>query len=131
MRAVIAALFFMACASEALGPAEIAFGSETCAHCRMVISEKRFSAQAVSRAHDPLFFDDLDCLRRHIAAKSLPGEARVFVSDYHSASWIAAPEADFFRCQNIATPMNSGLIAIARGRTPSSCHRIESKEIVP
>ena len=122
-------VLLFACASEAPGPAEIAFGSESCSFCRMVISDKRFPAQIVSRDHDPLFFDDLDCMARHLAAKPLPEGASVFVTDYKNSTWIPAREASFFRCPGMASPMNSGLIAAARSGTPTFCPQVEAKNI--
>lgn len=130
MRVAAALLLLLAaCASEPPGPAELAFGSESCSFCRMVIADKRFPAQIVSPAHDPLFFDDLDCLARHLTAQPLPDEATVFVTDYKGSTWIAARTADFFRCPGMASPMNSGLIASAKAGTPTFCPQVESKTL--
>ena len=127
--AIVSLMLLLACASESLAPAEIAFGSESCAFCRMVISDKRFPAQVVSRAHDPLFFDDLDCLARHVAARPLPEGAAAFVTDYKNSTWIAAREASFYRCPGMASPMSSGLIATTKTGTPTFCPEVEAKQI--
>ena len=122
-------VLLVACAAEPPGPVELAFDTESCAFCRMVISDKRFPAQIVSPGGDPLFFDDLDCLAKHIAAHPLPGNAAVFVTDYKNSTWIRAREANFYRCPNMASPMGSGVIATAKEGTPTFCPAVEAKEL--
>ena len=119
--AALSLVVFLACAAEPPGPVAIAFGSETCSFCRMVISDKRFPSQIVSPGHDPLFFDDIDCMAKHIAAQGLPAESKVFVTDYKSSSFIPARDAAFFRCPGLASPMSSGVIATAKVGTPTFC----------
>ena len=119
--AAVALVVFLACSAEPPGPATIAFGSEMCAFCRMVISDKRFPSQIVSPGHEPLFFDDIDCMAKHIAAQSLPEESVVFVTDYKSSTFIPARDASFFRCPGLASPMSSGVIATAKAGTPTFC----------
>ena len=122
-------LFLLTCSSEPPGPVEIAFGSESCAFCRMVISDKRFPTQIVSPGHDPLFFDDIDCMARHVAAHALPENETTFVTDYKTSTWIRAREASYFHCPGLASPMSSGLIAAAKGGTPTFCPPIETKQL--
>jgi copper chaperone NosL len=121
-------LALLAC-SETTGPAELAFNSESCAYCRMVIADKRFPSQIVGAREDPKFFDDLDCLARHVREHPLAEGARVFVTDYKNSTWIAAGKADFFRCANMASPMNSGLIASAKGGSPTFCTEVSAAEL--
>ena len=128
--AIACALLLSACTSQAPAPAELAFGSESCSFCRMVISDRRFPSQIVSSAHDPQFFDDLDCLRRHLETHPLPEGAVVFVTDYKDSTWIPAHDANFFRCGGMSTPMNSGLIASSKTGTTTFCPPIEAREIV-
>lgn len=130
----IAAVVFIvvllaACSAEPPGPSELAFDSESCAFCRMVISDKRFPAQIVSPDRDPLFFDDLGCMVKHIAAHPLPENAVVFVTDYKTSMWIRARDASFYRCPNMASPMSSGVIATAKEGTPTFCPAVEAKEL--
>jgi copper chaperone NosL len=122
-------MLLVACSAEPPGPADLAFNSESCAFCRMVISDKRFPAQIVSPGRDPLFFDDLDCMAKHVAAHPLPKDAVVFVTDYKTSAWIRARDASFFRCANMASPMSSGVIATAKEGTPTFCPAVEAKEL--
>ncbi len=125
MRVAVCSMLLMLIACfEPAGPAEIAFGSESCSFCRMVISDKRFPAQIVRLGEDPRSFDDLDCLARHVREHPLPQEAHVFVTDYKNSTWIPAPGADFFRCPGMASPMSSGLIASAKAGTPTFCAEV-------
>ncbi|HET7712622.1 MAG TPA: nitrous oxide reductase accessory protein NosL [Thermoanaerobaculia bacterium] len=129
MRVTVWLVLLLGCSSELPGPAQIAWGSESCASCRMVISDKRFSAQIVSPSHDPIFFDEIDCLAKWVAAHPLSDDSRVFVSDYSDSGWIPAREASWFRCRNVATPMNSGLIAARRTGTAASCPKLEASQL--
>jgi len=127
--AVFCLVMLLAACSEPPEPAELAFDSESCAFCRMVISDRRFPSQIVSPGRDPLFFDDLDCLAKHIAAHPLPDDAVVFVTDYKTSTWIGARDASFYRCPNMASPMSSGVIATAKDGTPTFCPPVEGKTL--
>jgi len=122
-------MLFVACAAGPPEPAELAFDSESCAFCRMVISDKRFPGQIVSPGRDPLFFDDLDCMAKHLVAHPLPNDAVVFVTDYKTSTWVRARDASFFRCENMASPMSSGVIATAKEGTPTFCPAVEARTL--
>lgn len=122
-------LLLVACFAEPLGPVDITFGADTCAFCRMVISDKRFPAQIVSPGQVPLFFDDIECMAKHLSANGVPRNAAVFVTDYKNSRWIRAADASYFRCPGLASPMNSGLIASAKGGTPTFCPSVEAKQL--
>ena len=123
------AALLAACSSEPLGPAPLEFGSETCRWCRMVISDRRFPAQLVAPGHEPLFFDDADCLAKHLAKNGAPGGAVTWVADYKSANWIRARGAEYHRCPGLASPMSSGIIATAPGGTPTFCPDIDARAV--
>jgi copper chaperone NosL len=109
---VLLSLVAASCASGPAGPAEIAIGSEACAHCRMTIVSRQTAAQVVSPGDEPVFFDDIGCLRDYLAQAALRGEAAVYVADHRTAAWIEAGRAVFTRT-SVATPMASGILAHA------------------
>ena len=95
-------------------PAPLDTANEACRHCRMMVSDRRFAAQLVARGEEPLFFDDLGCLRDHLAEH--PGEPTAFtawVADHRTADWVLAERAVYSRVEGLATPMSSHLIAHA------------------
>jgi len=78
----------------------------------MVGSSGRFAAELVAPDEEPLFFDDIGCLRSFLAARSsVPTAAVAFVVDHHTGAWIQASRAIYSRNDGIDTPMNSHLLA--------------------
>ncbi len=93
-------------------PPEIAYGLEECSHCRMIVSEERFAAATRSADGSIARYDDVGCL---LAAIEAAGEVpqRVWVHDADSVEWIDAGTAVFVQEEARATPMGSGLVALA------------------
>jgi copper chaperone NosL len=113
------------CAAAPPAPAALDPANDACRHCRMAVSDRRFAAQIVARGEEPLFFDDLGCLRDYVAAHpDLPRGAAVFVADHRTREWIDGSRAVFARQPALATPMASGLVAHAdaasRDRDPEA-----------
>jgi copper chaperone NosL len=79
----------------------------------MAVSEPRFAAQLVAPGEEPLFFDDIGCLRGALAARApLPG-AVAFVADHRTAAWVRADGATYVLQPDVETPMGSHLLAHA------------------
>jgi copper chaperone NosL len=123
------ALASLACGGGALQPAVLDTRNESCATCRMAVSEARFAAQVVAPGELPRFFDDLGCLSTYLRGGRAPAEAAVFVADHRSRAWVRADAAVYTRVPAMPTPMGSHLIAhadaasrdadgAARGGTP-------------
>jgi copper chaperone NosL len=80
----------------------------------MAVSDARFAAQLMAPGEEPLFFDDLGCLRDHLAANPRPPRGTVaFVADHRTREWVRASKATFTRREDVATPMSSHLLAHA------------------
>jgi copper chaperone NosL len=107
-----AALSGLAACGGALGPAPLDTAHDTCASCRMVVSDRRLAAQVVAPGEDPHFFDDLGCLREYLSTHR-PSNAIVFVADHRTGDWTPASHAVFSRLPRPSTPMASGLVAHA------------------
>jgi copper chaperone NosL len=116
-RALITALviaFFFGCAAGPVPPAALDLhGGDACATCRMTISQRQTGAQIVSAADEPLFFDDIGCLREHLRAHGLPQNARIYVADHRTGEWTPAETAVYSRVASVETPMGSSLLAWA------------------
>jgi copper chaperone NosL len=104
----------LACDSGPPRPAELDAKHDACAHCRMVVSDQRFAAQLVAPSEEPRFFDDIGCLRAHLAeASGLPRGAVAYVADHRTKTWVRAATAVYSRDKNLDTPMSSHIIAHA------------------
>ena len=97
-------------------PQPVAWDRETCAECRMLISDHRYAAQIQTADGRVLNFDDPSCLMNY-ALREHPNVHAVYFHDSASERWLSAQQAAFL--QNAATPMGHGLAAVAAG-TPNA-----------
>lgn len=109
---LIAALVVSACAGGPAQPAPVALGEDACAHCRMTVVSQLTAAQIARRGDEPVFFDEIGCLRDYLAGHAAPGDAVVYVADHRTGEWVNARTAVFTRTST-STPMGSGLLAHA------------------
>jgi copper chaperone NosL len=115
MRALVrfVALFTMltACGSSPPQPVAIDTSNDSCAHCRMIVVDRRLAAEIVAAGEEPKVFDDIGCLRDYLTDHTLVPGARIFVADHRTGDWVPAIEAIYTKATELATPMNSGIIA--------------------
>jgi copper chaperone NosL len=110
--ALTALLAVAACASGPPPPAALNAGSDTCRWCRMVVSDVHFAAQIVAEGEEPVFFDDLGCLRAYAGETATPSSASVvYVADHRTGAWVTAASAVYTRLTRDTTPMGGGMIA--------------------
>lgn len=95
------------------GPPEIAYDSDSCAHCRMLISDPRFAASWRDNKGDAALFDDIGCMvvqsREHPPAEPV----RFWVHDYKTSDWLDASVASFVVDPVVKSPMAYGIAAAA------------------
>lgn len=108
-----AALPVMACSAAAPRPAPVDTRNDSCAHCRMTVSDARFAAQIVAPGEEALFFDDIGCLRSVLERGGVPKDATAYVADYRTKAWVVAARAIYVRNDQVSTPMGSHLVAFA------------------
>lgn len=128
--AIAAVLLASACGGDGLAPADLqAYPGVACANCRMTVIDGRTVAQIVAKREEPLFFDDLGCLRTYLRtvpngttlvplgtvpnANQLSAEAAIYVADHRTQQWVDAGTAVFAYVPTIDTPMGSHLLAWA------------------
>jgi copper chaperone NosL len=113
----LAALLLAATSCSPSGPpppAPLDTANEACRHCRMMVSDARFAAQLVAPGEEPLFFDDIGCLRDFLAENPQKKAAfTAYVTDHRTREWVLADQAVFTRVESLGTPMDSHLIAHA------------------
>lgn len=102
------------CLTEKNQIREPLWGKESCSRCRMILSEKRFSAQRVFTKGEPFFYDDINCALMHKHSRS---DGTLYVRPYGDDQWIHAKEAKY--SSGLRTPMNSGYGAVKKGGTIS------------
>ena len=115
---IVAAL---ACSTKRDAPLEPAWGKTTCAHCSMLVGDKRYAAQAEADG-ERLFFDDLGCMvlwnedhkASHVWAHRADGEG-----------WVEASTATF--AVGARTPMGFGVEA--RSGAPLSWLQVRERVV--
>lgn len=114
--ALLAVVLVVALASScdrgATRPAQLDTRNDACAWCRMSVSDGRFAGQLVAPGEEPLFFDDIGCLRDYLKANAtLPKGSAAFVADHRTKAWVPAGRALYARVETLQTPMSSHLVA--------------------
>lgn len=85
---------------------------DMCALCKMAISEKRFASEIIDYDREPLKFDDLSCMLRHLEAHpEQVNKSTRFVVDFESGGWVKAEDAAFVRAPEFKTPMGGNIAA--------------------
>jgi hypothetical protein len=102
------ALLLLGCAPTAA--VDPVWGRQPCAHCRMIVDDRRSAAQLVDNDGERWFFDDAGCLaawqREHPAQTR-----RAWVRAADAGLWLPAESARF--ATGARTPMGYGFIANA------------------
>ncbi|MCP3918371.1 MAG: hypothetical protein GY711_22735 [bacterium] len=93
-------------------PSTLLPGQESCAGCRMFVSDPRFAAQRHARDGSLEWFDDVGCLvEKHGPDVSDP--EGVFVHAFEGADWLRADSGHVVRTADIDSPMGHGWCAYA------------------
>ena len=110
-------------------PPTIRYGEEPCVQCRMLIGDARYAAALVTAAGEAQKFDDIGCLIRYQAQHPESPQA-VWVRAYRADEWLAADQAVFVHSTELATPMGSGLVALAAEKDAAQWGREMRGEVV-
>lgn len=105
-------ILLLAAASCKRGYEPISYGKDACAHCKMTIMDKRFSAEIVNQKGRVFKFDDIVCLKAY--TQEIPG-SMIFVNDYTGKQTepLNATTAVFLHHENFKSPMAGNLPAFA------------------
>lgn len=104
-------MLLAACSQE---PAEIHYGGDECAHCKMMITDDRFASQIVTETGKAIKFDAIECMATYAGDHKTELEAaKYWVSDFNNpGSWINITNAILVRSEVINSPMGASLLAI-------------------
>lgn len=95
-------------------PKPIAYGTETCAFCRMTIVDRQHAAQLVTAKGRSSSFDAIECLVHQLGEMEQTEMAYLLVSDYTApGKLIDASEAVFLVSPGIPSPMGANLSAFS------------------
>jgi hypothetical protein len=76
----------------------------------MTILSKATAAQLAGAGEEPVFFDELGCLRDYLHRVVVPEGTVVYVADHRTGAWVNAQQAVFTQ-SSTSTAMASGLLA--------------------
>ncbi len=116
-----------ACKDETeIKPVEILYGQDSCEQCKMIISEKRFSAEYILLDGEARKFDDIGCMIHFHSGVEGKGDNILaqYVRDYQTGDWIDATKAYFVFSEDIMSPMGHGLAAF---KDEESARRLAGK----
>lgn len=103
-------LLLVGCDSKPnLEPKKVHWDRDVCERCKMLLSDRRFSAQVVNPQNIRKYtFDDIGCVILWFQEEKITwsDKAVIWVNDAQSGEWINAREA-FYSVENI-TPMAYG-----------------------
>ena len=88
-------------------PDEPVWGKQPCAHCAMIVTDKRHAAQIVT-SDERKFFDDIGCMIGWIHDRKVEPQ-KSWVRDTTSDTWVESSRARYV--SGAHTPMDSGFEA--------------------
>ncbi|HEX9107962.1 MAG TPA: nitrous oxide reductase accessory protein NosL [Longimicrobiales bacterium] len=113
MRAAPLALVVLlaSCGADAV---PIRYGGDSCAHCRMTISDTRFGAELVTDKGKPFTFDAIECLVAYLDAHPGLQTRAIWVTDFEQPpQFLPAQQALYVRSAELRSPMGANLAAFA------------------
>ncbi|NJD18983.1 MAG: hypothetical protein FIA95_06840, partial [Gemmatimonadetes bacterium] len=112
--AVGAALSASACSGPQ--PRAIAYGTDTCEHCRMSLADEKHGAEAVTKTGRTYVFDSIECMAAWRGVLDDPATVHsLWVTDFSNPPQLIRAEGAFFLVSpTLQSPMGLGLTAFAR-----------------
>lgn len=108
--ALVAAVVLLWPSGRTTGPEPIVWGRDTCAHCRMHLSQPGFAAEMRDRNGVLHKYDDVGCLVTAIA-KAHAEVPEAWVEDHAGGGFVPLLTAHLVRAPEVATPMGHGVVA--------------------
>lgn len=96
-------------------PEPINYGKDECEHCRMMITDNKYGAEAVTDKGKILKFDSIECLIEYALEKNMVGDASqsFLVTDFSKPpELIDAKTAFFVHNSNFRSPMELNVSAL-------------------
>lgn len=110
-------LLISACSPE---PKPIQYGQDTCAHCRMVITDQRYGTELVTSKGKTYTFDSIECLAAYVQEHKDEVQS-LWVTDFqHPSGLMPVEKAFFLHSDELRSPMGLNLTAFGDQITPAS-----------
>lgn len=95
------------------GTPSIAWDIDSCEHCRMTISDRRFGAAAITSGGRTARFDSLECLASWLARAGEDFRSLWGIDAAEPGTILPLSELRFHRVTDGSSPMGMGFIAVA------------------
>lgn len=106
-------ILFASCVnSNSLKPQDPIWGKQSCSHCGMILSEKRYASQRVISAGKSYYYDDINCALKHNLSDE-EKKSTIFVRPFDGVEWVDAASVNYD--EGLMTPMNSGFGPVKQG----------------
>ncbi len=92
----------------------IGFGTDLCAECRMVVSDRRFGALLVTGTGKSLPFDSVDCLLEYLDANPSVTRKAIYVVDAASEGALLPAEQAMYVVNGVMRPPMGSTVAYAK-----------------
>lgn len=83
----------------------IAWGEDSCDHCKMIISDRPFAAAWIEPDGTQRRFDDVGCMVAMRRDSEPESSTKFFVQDYRSERWLDATSAVYMQADELRSPM--------------------------
>jgi copper chaperone NosL len=111
------------------GPEPIAYGRDTCGHCRMHLARPGFAAKTRDPGGALATYDDLGCLLAGMAS-TRDETAEAWVEDHHTGELVPLRDAHLVRAERVRTPMGSGVVAFKDAATAETFAGAQGGQVV-
>lgn len=92
-------------------PVAIVWTEDSCAVCRMAVSDHKFAAELVKADGSYLAFDDIGCLVEHVRSRGTTEGSAMYVANFFNEQWLDAETAAYLYSRELPTPMSYGIAA--------------------
>lgn len=91
------------------GPRPVVPGEDSCAHCKMTVTDIRFASELVSSKGKIYVFDDLECMKSFLHSPEFNNQegSKVFVTDFSSGELHEASHGYLITSEELRSPMGS------------------------
>ena len=98
----------------------IRYGEETCARCRMVISNAKFAAAWRQTDGSEEHFDDIGCMVLLNRDRHIGVDVQFWVHDFESEQWLDAVSCLYEISSETHSPMGYGISATSMNASPNA-----------
>ena len=117
----------IACSS---GPQPIEYGSDSCARCKMIISQRKFGAELITTKGRIYKYDAIECLIPEFLRNGADYYSHMLVTDYNQpGKLIDATSSSYLISKSLPSPMGAFLSAHATSEKAIEVEQIYEGEV--